>query len=33
MLVKVQGVAGAEDQGKGLKVIDPARYGTLEASG
>jgi hypothetical protein len=24
VLVKVQGVAGAEDQGKGLKVIDPA---------
>ncbi len=29
VLVKVQGVAGAEDQGKGLKAIDPARYGTL----
>jgi len=27
--VKVTGVAGAQDQGKGLKVIDPARYGTL----
>lgn len=29
VLVKVTGVAGAEDQGKGLKVIDPARYGQL----
>ena len=27
--VKVSGVAGAEDQGKGLKKIDPARYGSL----
>jgi hypothetical protein len=33
VLVKVQGVAGAEDQGKGLKAIDPARYGKLELSG
>ena len=33
VLVKVQGVAGAEDQGKGLKVIDPARYGTLQHQG
>jgi hypothetical protein len=33
VLVKVQGVAGAEDQGKGLKAIDPARYGTLEHPG
>lgn len=32
VLVKVEG-AGAEDQGKGLKVIDPARYGTLEHPG
>jgi hypothetical protein len=33
VLVKVEGVAGAEDQGKGLKTIDPARYGTLEHPG
>jgi hypothetical protein len=33
VLVKVEGVAGAEDQGKGLKKIDPARYGTLEHPG
>jgi hypothetical protein len=33
VLVKVKGVAGAELQGKGLKVIDPARYGTLEHPG
>ncbi len=33
VLVKVQGVAGAEAQGKGLKAIDPARYGTLEHPG
>jgi hypothetical protein len=32
-LVKVTGVAGAEDQGKGLKKIDPARYGSLEHPG
>jgi hypothetical protein len=32
-LVQVQGVAGAEAQGKGLKKIDPARYGTLEHPG
>jgi hypothetical protein len=29
VLVKVQGVAGAENQGKGLKAVDPVRYGTL----
>ena len=33
VLVTVQGVPGAEDQGKGLKAIDPARYGTLEHPG
>ena len=33
VLVKVQGVAGAEDQGRGLKAMDPARYGTLEHPG
>lgn len=33
VLVRVQGVAGAEDQGKGLKAIDPARYGTLQHPG
>ena len=33
VLVKVEGVAGAEDQGKGLKTIDPARYGTLVQPG
>jgi hypothetical protein len=33
VLVEVQRVAGAEDQGKGLKKIDPARYGTLEHPG
>jgi hypothetical protein len=33
VLVKVEGVPGAEDQGKGLKKIDPARYGTLEHPG
>jgi hypothetical protein len=32
VLVKVE-VAGSEDQGKGLKAIDPARYGTLELPG
>jgi hypothetical protein len=32
-LVQVHGVAGAEAQGKGLKKIDPARYGTLEHPG
>jgi Alpha/beta hydrolase domain len=33
VLVKVQGIPGAEDQGKGLKAVDPARYGTLEHPG
>ncbi len=33
VLVKVTGVAGAEDAGKGLKAIDPPRYGTLEHPG
>jgi hypothetical protein len=32
VLVTVQGAAGG-DQGKGLKAIDPARYGTLEHPG
>jgi hypothetical protein len=31
--VKVEGVAGTDDQGKGLKAIDPARYGTLAHPG
>ena len=31
VLVKVR-VAGAEDAGKGLKAIDPARYGIARAS-
>src|SRR5207248_7948349 len=30
---KVENVPGAEDQGKGLKVIDPARYRTLDQPG
>jgi hypothetical protein len=33
VLVTVSGIAGAEDQGKGLKKIDPARYGTLKHPG
>ena len=33
VLVKVEGVPGAENQGKGMKAIDPARYGTLEHPG
>jgi hypothetical protein len=33
VLVKVSGVAGADQQGKGLKAIDPARYGSLEHPG
>ena len=33
VLVTVSGVAGADAQGKGLKAIDPARYGTLEQPG
>ena len=33
VLVKVQDVPGAEAAGKGLKAIDPARYGIARASG
>jgi hypothetical protein len=33
VLVKVSGVPGSEDAGKGLKAIDPARYGSLEHPG
>lgn len=33
VLVKVSGVAGADAAGKGLKAVDPARYGTLEHPG
>jgi len=33
VLVAVEGFPGAEDQGKGLKVIDPERYGSLEHPG
>jgi hypothetical protein len=33
VLVTVSGVAGADAQGKGLKKIDPARYGTLRHPG
>src|SRR5262249_25022642 len=33
VLVEVKGIPGAEDQGKGLKKIDPARYGSLEHPG
>jgi hypothetical protein len=33
VLVSVGGVPGAEAAGKGLKAIDPARYGTLEHPG
>ena len=33
VLVKVPGVPGAEAAGKGLKAIDPARYGSLEHPG
>ena len=33
VLVKVSGVAGADAAGKGLKKIDPARYGSLEHPG
>ena len=33
VLVRVQGLPGSEDQGKGLKTVDPARYGTLEHPG
>jgi len=33
VLVNVQGVPGADQAGKGLKAIDPARYGTLTHPG
>jgi hypothetical protein len=33
VLVKVSGVPGSENAGKGLKAIDPARYGTLHHPG
>lgn len=33
VLVKVPAIAGSEAAGKGLKKIDPARYGTLEHPG
>jgi Alpha/beta hydrolase domain len=33
VLVSVKGVPGADQAGKGLKKIDPARYGTLEHPG
>jgi hypothetical protein len=33
VLVKVSGVPGAENAGKGLKAIDPARYGSLAHPG
>jgi hypothetical protein len=33
VLVKVSGIEGADLQGKGLKAIDPERYGTLEHPG
>jgi Alpha/beta hydrolase domain len=33
VITKVENVPGAEDQGKGLKKVDPARYGTLEHPG
>jgi hypothetical protein len=33
VLVKVTGIAGAEAAGKGLKAIDPARYGSLAHPG
>jgi hypothetical protein len=33
VLVTVQGVPGSEDAGKGLKAIDPARYGSLDRPG
>src|SRR5207249_9603355 len=29
VITKVENIPGAEDQGKGLKVVDPARYGSL----
>jgi hypothetical protein len=33
VLVKVTGVPGAEDAGKGLKAVDPERYGSLNHPG
>jgi hypothetical protein len=33
VIVQVKGIAGSEDQGKGLKAIDPARYGSLDQPG
>jgi hypothetical protein len=33
VLVSVEGIPGAEDAGKGLKKVDPARYGSLEHPG
>jgi hypothetical protein len=33
VLVKVSGIAGADAAGKGLKAIDPARYGSLNHPG
>ncbi len=33
VLVKVENIPGAEAAGKGLKKVDPARYGTLEQPG
>ncbi len=33
VLVRVQGVAGAELEGEGLRKIDPARYGSLQHPG
>ena len=33
VLVSVKGVPGSEDAGKGLKAIDPARYGSLNHPG
>jgi hypothetical protein len=33
VITKVENVPGAQDQGKGLKKVDPDRYGTLEHPG
>jgi hypothetical protein len=33
VITKVENVPGAEDQGKGLKAVDPARYGMLSHPG
>src|SRR5689334_9752980 len=33
VLTKVENVPGSENQGKGLKAIDPARYGSLQHPG